>query len=104
MSNKKRKKTNQRVFPKDNDDNLRDTIQKLKSQVRRLKKEVKIKNEEINSLKKARKKDVEQIENLLDDLTVEEVIHLTNKRKSATKEDKREEVRRKFAEEYGSRK
>ena len=104
MSNNNRKKANKRVFPKDNDDNLRDTIQKLKSQVRRLKKEVKIKNEEISSLRKARKKDVEQIENLLDNLTVEEVIHLTNKRKSVTNEDKREEVRRKFAEEYGSKK
>lgn len=104
MTKKTRKKTNRRVYPKDNDDSLRDTIQKLKSQVRRLKKELKIKNEEVSSLRKARRKDVEQIENLLDNLTVEEVIHLTNKRKLDTKEEKREQIRRKFAEEYGSKK
>ena len=103
MTKKTRKKTNRRVFPKDNDDSLRDTIQKLKSQVRRLKKELKIKTEEVNSLRKARVKDVDQIENLLDNLSVEQVIDLTNKRDFDIKDEEREKVRRKFAEEFGSK-
>ena len=87
-----------------NDEALKDTIQKLKSQVRRLKKEVKEQNEIIKSLRKTFNKDIDHIKDLTDNLSVEEVINITNGKALSSEDERREECRRKFAKEFGSKK
>jgi regulator of replication initiation timing len=64
----------QHVFPKEDDDKVRDTLQKLKSRNRKLTKENKILKSENETLQRALERNFERIKELTEDIDLEDLI------------------------------
>ena len=92
-----------KTFPKEKDGKQRDTIQQLKSQVRKLKKIVKNQNNEIDQLETALAKNFEQISDLMGNLSIEQAIDLAKKKNHVAKpkEDTKEMIRERFTKQFG---
>lgn len=86
------KKTKPKVFVKEGDDELKDTIKTLKSQIRRLRKENKRLKEENSTLELAFHKSIENIEEKVEGTPVEDLICKKNRKAETV----REKVLRKY--------
>jgi len=64
-----------KVFPKEDDDKIRETLQKLKSRNRKLVKENKILKSENETLRRAIERNFEEIAKLSENLNLEDLIN-----------------------------
>lgn len=89
-------------YPKEETENQKDTIQKLKSQLRRLQKNIKILKAENESLKSAWIKTEEFLAEIMEGRSLEEILENKRLPKKVTRKntmkkiDRREEVREKY--------
>jgi enamine deaminase RidA (YjgF/YER057c/UK114 family) len=99
---------NTRNFPKDEENNLRDTIQKLRNQVRKLRKNIKELESENSTLLEAWVKTEHFLEEVTDGVPLEDLLKYkklpknvvkkkTVKVENLTKKESTEEVRKKWA-------